>query len=137
MRKCPTCKAVNPKGFTGCLCCRVWFTFGTIAKLSKVALRFDGKGNNAGGPRPIAPYPPTEGMTKDQAIEGSMRVSKLQARVDKGLTQRFQRPVDHLWEVMYGILKWRIKFDAVTHDDQQSLIADGKGRVCMGDKAVL
>ena len=51
-----------------------------------------------------------------------------------GLTQRFQRPVGHLWEVVIGILKWRIKFDAVAFDEQQSLIADGKSRFCVRDK---
>ena len=60
-RKCPNCKAVNPKGFTSCFSCRVWFTFEPIAKLSKVALRFDGKGDNAGVPRTIATDTSTKG----------------------------------------------------------------------------
>ena len=121
-------------GFTSCFSCRVWFTFEPIAKLSKVALKFDGRGNNAGAPRSMKSDSPIKGMTKEQAIEESIRITKVQVRVDKGLAQRFQRPVDHLWEVVNGILKWRTKFDAMTFEEQQSIIADGKSRFCVGAK---
>ena len=49
-RKCPCCESANPKGFTACLNCRVMFTFEPIAKVSKVARRIVGKGENAGFP---------------------------------------------------------------------------------------
>ena len=79
-----------------CLSCQVWFTFEPIAKLSKVALRFDGKGDNADVPRTIATETSIKGMTQDRAVEESIRIAKLQVRGDKALTQRFVRPVDHL-----------------------------------------
>ena len=128
------CKAVNPKGSTSCFSCRVWFAFEPIAKLSKVALRLDGKGDNAGVPRTIATDTSTKGMTQGRAVEGFIRIAKSNVRVDKGLTQPFVRPVDHLWEVVNGILKWRIRFDALPFEEQQSPIADGKSRCCAGDE---
>ena len=44
------------------------------------------------------------------------------------------RPVGHLLEVVNGVLKWRIRFDALPFEEQQSLIADAKSRFCAGDK---
>ena len=133
-RKCPNCKAFNPKGFTSCLNCRVCFTFEPIMKVNKVAQRVGGKGDNAGTSPVIQNHPTVVEMTKDRAMQESIGIAKAQVRSDKDLEQRFVRPGDHLWEVVNGNMKWRIRFDAMPFDEQQTFIADGKSRFCAGDK---
>ena len=73
-------------------------------------------------------------MAKDRAIEESIRIAKTQVRSDRGLEQRFVRPGGHLWEVVNGNTKWRIRFDALSFDGQQTFIADCNSRFCAGDK---
>ena len=58
-------------------------------------------------------------MTQDRAVEESIRIAKLQVRADKGLIQRFVRPVDHLWEVV----KRKADFALVTNSRSSVLIS--------------
>ena len=122
-RNCSTCMAVNPKGSTCCLNCRVWFALGPIAKLSKMALSSDGRGNDADSSRQTNPVLLIKGLTRADAIAKSLRAGSTQHRMDSGLAQRFRRPCGHLWHLwgfMIGILKWRVKFDGMTTEDQQA-----------------
>ena len=64
----------------------------------------------------------------------AVRIAKTQLRADKELEQRFARPGDHLWEVVNANMKWRIRFDEMTVDEQQAFIASGKSRFCAGEK---
>ena len=133
-RKCPKCKAVNPTGFTACLNCRVLFTFEPIAEVSKVARRIVGKGENAGSPPASSnPKVPTN-MSIARAMGEAVKIAKTQLRADRELEQRFARPGDHLWEVVNANMKWRIRFDEMTVDEQQAFIASGKSRFCAGEK---
>ena len=132
--KCPNCKAVNPKGFTACLSCRVLFTFEPIAEVSKVARRIVGKGGNAGSsPARSNPKVPTN-VSIARAMGEAVKIARTQLRADKELEQRFARPGGHLWEVVNANMKWRIRFDEMTVDEQQAFIASGKSRFCAGEK---
>ena len=119
-RACPSCRAVNPKGFTACLHCRVHFTFDEMDKVGKVA-------NNR------AVYEQQRAaVSKDKVLQLAIASAKLLVRLKKGLYQRFQRPSDHFWEFTMNVLKWRIKFDEMTKEEQQRLISGGKSRWCAG-----
>ena len=133
-RKCPCCKSVNPKGFTACLNCRVMFTFDPITEVSKVVRRTVDKGEDAGS-TPASSNPKV--VTKvpvEIAAQEALRIAKLQVRADRKLEQRYLRPGDHLWEVVKANMKWRIRFDEMTYDEQQAFIASGKSRFCAGEK---
>ena len=134
-RQCPNCQAVNPKGFTSCRCCHAMFTFNQVDKLSRVALRSGGKLQF-----PVDPDLPNDGVTNEQAFKRSVGLAvvaaKLQDRADKNLPQRFVRPLDHIWDVVHGLLKFRIKWDKMTFNDQQQAIAEGRSLFCFGKKFV-
>ena len=128
--RCPCCKSVNPKGFTACLNCRVMFTFDPITEVSKVTRRIVGNGEDAGStpassnPKAVAKVP------IEIAAQEALRIAKLQACEDNKLEQRYLRPGDHLWEVVNANMKWRIRFDEMTDEEQQVFIASGKSRFC-------
>ena len=132
--ECPCCKSLNPEGFTACLNCRVKFSFEPIAEVSKVARRTVGKSENAGS-TPASSNPKAVAMVPTEvAAKEAIRIAKLQAREDNNLEQRYLRPGDHLWEVVNANMKWRIRFDGMTDDEQQEFIASGKSRFCAGEK---
>ena len=81
-RKCPNCKPVNPKGFTSCLNCRVLFPFEPVAKVSEVARRVGGKGENAGSSPARSNLPIMANLSIDQAAKESVRIAKTQIRID-------------------------------------------------------
>ena len=131
--ECPCCKSLNPKGFTSCLNCRVKFSFEPIAEVSKVARRTGGKSEKAGS-TPASPNTKAVAMVPTEvAAKEAIRIAKLEAREDNNLEQRYLRPGDHLWEVVNANMKWRIRFDGMT-DDEQKFIAEGKSRFCAGEK---
>ena len=73
-------------------------------------------------------------VSVERAVKESVRIAKVQIRVDKDLEQLFLRPGDHFWEVVNASMKWRIRFDGMTVDDKQAFIASGKSRFCAGEK---
>ena len=124
--KCPCCKSVNPKGFTACFNCRVMFTFEPITEVSKVARRIVGKGEDASSTPASSNPKVVANVPIEIAAKEAIRIAKLQVRADKKLEQRYLRPGDHLWEVVNANMKWRIRFDEMTYDEQQAFIASDK-----------
>ena len=70
----------------------------------------------------------------DVAAKVAIRIVKLQRRRDENFGQRFNRPGDHLWEVVNANMKWRLRYDELSDKDKQEFIADGKSRFCAGEK---
>ena len=99
-----------------------------------MARRTGEKSENAGS-TPASSNPKAVAMVPTEvAAKEAIRIAKLQAREDNNLEQQCLRPGDHLWGVVNANMKWRIRFDGMTEDEQQEFIAEGKSRFCVGEK---
>ena len=110
------------------------FTFEPITEVSKVARRIVGKGEDAGSTPASSNPKVVANVPIEIAAKEAIRIAKLHVRADKKLEQRCLRPGDHPWEVVNANMKWCIRFDEMTHDEQQAFIASGKSRFCAGEK---
>ena len=73
-------------------------------------------------------------VSAEAAAKEAIRIAKLQKREDDNLKQQYHRPGDHLWELVNGNMKWRLRYDQKSYAEQQEFTPEGKSRFCAGVK---
>ena len=94
-----------------------------------MALRTGEKSENAGSASSSSHTKTVSTVPTEVAAKVAIRIAKLQKREDENLGQRFNRPGDHLWEVVNANTKWRQRYDEMSDKDKQELIPNGKSRI--------
>ena len=100
--------------------------------MSKVARRFDKKSEIAGFASSSSHQPAVSMVSTEAAAKEAIRIAKLQKHEDDNIKQQFHRPGDHLWELVNGNMKWRLRYDQKSYEEQQEFISASKSRFCAG-----
>lgn len=110
------------------------FTFDAITEVSKVTQRIVVKGENAGSRPASSDSKAVANMPVVTTLKRVLEIAKTQVRNEKKkrLEQRYFRAGGHLWESVNANMTWRVKFDNMSYDGQQTFIAEGKSRFCAG-----